>query len=59
MARIPSNRGIGLALFAVVPVTAALSFAAVPFYSWFCKVTGFAAEARRSCSSASTAGPSG
>lgn len=42
MARIPSNRRIGLALFAVVPVMAALSFAAVPFYSWFCKVTGFA-----------------
>lgn len=42
MARTPSNRRIGLALFAVVPVMAALSFAAVPFYSWFCKVTGFA-----------------
>lgn len=27
---------------AVVLVMASLSFAAVPFYSWFCKVTGFA-----------------
>ncbi len=37
-----SNRRIGLALFAVVPVMVALSFAAVPAYSWFCRVTGFA-----------------
>jgi cytochrome c oxidase assembly protein subunit 11 len=37
-----SNRRIGLALFAVVPVMLAASFAAVPFYSWFCRVTGFA-----------------
>ena len=42
MARGASNRRIGLALFAVVPVMVALSFAAVPFYSWFCRVTGFA-----------------
>lgn len=27
---------------AVVVVMASLSFAAVPFYNWFCKVTGFA-----------------
>lgn len=27
---------------AVVVVMASLSFAAVPFYTWFCKVTGFA-----------------
>ena len=42
MARPGSNRRIGLALFAVVPVMLAASFAAVPFYSWFCRVTGFA-----------------
>ncbi|MFO1210203.1 MAG: cytochrome c oxidase assembly protein [Amaricoccus sp.] len=36
------NRRIGLALFAVVPIMIAASFAAVPFYSWFCKVTGYA-----------------
>ena len=42
MARPGSNRRTGIALFAVVPVMVALSFAAVPFYSWFCRVTGFA-----------------
>ncbi|MFO1142179.1 MAG: cytochrome c oxidase assembly protein [Amaricoccus sp.] len=36
------NRRIGIALFAVVPIMVAASFAAVPFYSWFCKVTGYA-----------------
>ena len=41
MARPGSNRRIGLALFAVVPVMLALSFAAVPSYSWFCRVTGY------------------
>ena len=42
MARPGSNRRVGLALFAIVPVMLAASFAAVPFYSWFCRVTGFA-----------------
>ncbi|HET9068433.1 MAG TPA: cytochrome c oxidase assembly protein [Amaricoccus sp.] len=37
-----SNRRVALILFAVVPVMVAASFAAVPFYSWFCRVTGFA-----------------
>jgi cytochrome c oxidase assembly protein subunit 11 len=32
--------GVGLAGVAVVMLS--LSFAAVPFYNWFCKVTGFA-----------------
>jgi cytochrome c oxidase assembly protein subunit 11 len=41
MARPRSNRRIGLTLFAVVPVMLAMSFAAVPAYSWFCRVTGF------------------
>ncbi len=36
------NRRLALILFAVVPVMVAASFAAVPFYSWFCRVTGFA-----------------
>jgi cytochrome c oxidase assembly protein subunit 11 len=36
------NRRVGLALFGVVPLMVALSFAAVPFYSWFCRVTGYA-----------------
>ncbi len=42
MARPGSNRRIGLVLFAVVPLMLAASFAAVPFYSWFCRVTGYA-----------------
>ncbi len=42
MARPGNNRRIGLALFAVVPVMVGASFAAIPFYSWFCKVTGYA-----------------
>ena len=36
-----------LKLVSVVAVMAALSFAAVPFYSWFCKTTGFAGTAQR------------
>jgi cytochrome c oxidase assembly protein subunit 11 len=36
------NRRLGLALFAVVPLMVAASFAAVPLYSWFCRVTGYA-----------------
>lgn len=36
-----SNRRVGLALAAVVPVMVGLSFAAVPFYNWFCAVTGY------------------
>ena len=35
------NNRIALRLGAVVAVMVALSFAAVPFYSWFCRVTGF------------------
>ena len=42
MARPGSNRRVGLALFAVVPLMVAASFAAIPFYSWFCRVTGYA-----------------
>ena len=36
-----SNRRTGLRLALVVPVMVGLSFAAVPFYDWFCRVTGF------------------
>lgn len=36
-----SNRRTALRLGLAVPVMLALSFAAVPFYSWFCQVTGF------------------
>jgi cytochrome c oxidase assembly protein subunit 11 len=32
----------GLALLGVALLMLSLSFAAVPFYSWFCKVTGYA-----------------
>ena len=39
----PSPNGrIALGLGGVVAVMVALSFAAVPFYDWFCRVTGYA-----------------
>lgn len=37
-----SNGKLALKLVAIVATMAGLSFAAVPFYSWFCQVTGFA-----------------
>ncbi len=37
-----SNRRVALALFALVPLMLGASFAAIPFYSWFCRVTGYA-----------------
>jgi cytochrome c oxidase assembly protein subunit 11 len=37
----PGNRETALMLVGVVLTMASLSFAAVPFYDWFCKVTGF------------------
>lgn len=37
----PSDR-TGVKLVGVALLMASLSFAAVPFYNWFCKVTGFA-----------------
>lgn len=36
------NRNVGLGLAAVVALMVGASFAAVPFYSWFCRVTGYA-----------------
>ena len=35
------NRRLALGLAGVVAVMAAASFAAVPFYDWFCRVTGY------------------
>lgn len=40
--RLQGNNRTLVLLFAVVAVMVSLSFAAVPFYSWFCKTTGFA-----------------
>ncbi len=40
-ARSPNNR-LAAALVAVALVMVSLSFAAVPFYNWFCRVTGYA-----------------
>ncbi len=37
-----SNRRLAAKLLAVVVTMVGLSFAAVPFYNWFCQVTGFA-----------------
>lgn len=36
-----ANTRLALRLGAVVAVMVALSFAAVPFYSWFCRTTGY------------------
>lgn len=41
-ARPDPNRKLVVRLVALVVVMGALSWAAVPFYSWFCQVTGFA-----------------
>ena len=41
-ARPDANRRLVWRLLAVVVTMGALSWAAVPFYSWFCQVTGFA-----------------
>ena len=39
-----SNNRIAVKLVALVLAMGALSFAAVPFYDWFCRVTGFGGE---------------
>ena len=43
----PLNR-TALKLVGLVALMASLSFAAVPFYSWFCQVTGYAGTSQRS-----------
>lgn len=48
MARKNANRRLGLALLATVPLMVGASFAAIPFYSWFCRVTGYAGTTARS-----------
>ncbi len=42
MKRIDSNGRVAAGLVGVVLTMGALAWAAVPFYSWFCKVTGYA-----------------
>lgn len=37
----PAHGRVALRLVGVVVLMASLSFAAVPFYDWFCRVTGF------------------
>jgi cytochrome c oxidase assembly protein subunit 11 len=37
----PRNRRLALGLAGVVALMVGASFAAVPFYDWFCRVTGF------------------
>lgn len=41
-ARPGANRRLGFTLLGVAVTMVSLSFAAVPFYSWFCQTTGFA-----------------
>ena len=36
-----SDKRVAFRLLALVSVMLGLSFAAVPFYDWFCRVTGF------------------
>ena len=48
------NRRTALGLGAIVVVMAGLSFAAVPFYDWFCRVTGYGGT-----TSVAEAGPDG
>jgi len=43
-----------LKLVGMVVLMASLSFAAVPFYSWFCRITGFAGTAQRSAEAPET-----
>jgi cytochrome c oxidase assembly protein subunit 11 len=42
MRRLDSNGRVAAGLVGVVLTMGALAWAAVPFYSWFCKVTGYA-----------------
>jgi cytochrome c oxidase assembly protein subunit 11 len=42
------NGKMALRLLGVAALMAGLSFAAVPFYSWFCKATGFAGTPQKS-----------
>lgn len=45
MSAAPRGNGrIALRLVAVVAVMVSLSYAAVPFYDWFCRVTGYGGE---------------
>ena len=39
--RAQANRRLAIALATVVPVMLAMSYAAVPLYTWFCRVTGY------------------
>ena len=43
-----------LKLVGMVALMASLSFAAVPFYSWFCRTTGYAGTAQRSAEAPKT-----
>lgn len=45
------NGRLALKLIAVAATMASLSFAAVPFYDWFCRVTGFAGTPQQAASS--------
>lgn len=42
MSNAPGTRKTAILLVGVAVTMASLSFAAVPFYKWFCQVTGFA-----------------
>jgi cytochrome c oxidase assembly protein subunit 11 len=44
MSRKPSNGRVAAQLVLVVVTMGALSYASVPFYNWFCRVTGWGGE---------------
>jgi cytochrome c oxidase assembly protein subunit 11 len=47
MSQMPARNRTAFWLVTVVATMASLSFAAVPFYSWFCRTTGFAGTTQR------------
>ncbi len=44
MSTTPSNSRIAVRLVMIVAFMGAMSFASVPFYNWFCRVTGWGGE---------------
>lgn len=47
------NGRLAVKLLAIVVTMTSLSFAAVPFYSWFCQVTGFAGTPQKAAGASS------
>ncbi len=52
--RVSANKRVVLSLVAIVAFMGAMGFAAVPFYNWFCAVTGYGGT-----TASASSGPSG